>query len=60
MDPQGQLVCGGAETQARQALNNLEHVLVAGGASFESVIKTNILLACMDDFQVVNQVYAEC
>jgi 2-iminobutanoate/2-iminopropanoate deaminase len=60
MDPEAQLVCGGAEAQARQALDNLRHVLEAGGASLESVVKTTILLANMDDFQVVNQVYAKC
>ncbi|XP_026730865.1 uncharacterized protein LOC113495990 [Trichoplusia ni] len=59
MDPQGQLVCGGAEAQTRQALENLKRVLDAGGASLESVVKTSILLARMGDFQVVNQVYAE-
>ncbi|KAJ8713487.1 hypothetical protein PYW07_013857 [Mythimna separata] len=59
MDPQAQLVCGGAEAQARQALDNLCHVLQAGGASLESVVKTTILLARMEDFQAVNQVYTE-
>ncbi|KAL4720143.1 hypothetical protein ACJJTC_019233 [Scirpophaga incertulas] len=53
------LVPGGAEAQTRQALDNLSHVLKAGGASLESVVKTTILLANMDDFQAVNQVYAE-
>ncbi|XP_047993183.1 uncharacterized protein LOC125231694 isoform X2 [Leguminivora glycinivorella] len=60
MDPQGQLVCGGAEAQARQVLTNMKHVLEAGGASIESVIKTTILLQDMADFQAVNQVYSEC
>lgn len=60
MDPEAQLVCGGAEAQTRQALDNLRHVLEAGGASLDSVVKTTILLASMDDFQAVNQVYAEC
>lgn len=60
MDPEAQLVCGGAEAQTKQALENLRHVLEAGGASLESVVKTTILLANMNDFQVVNQVYAEC
>ncbi|XP_059053951.1 2-iminobutanoate/2-iminopropanoate deaminase [Achroia grisella] len=59
LDADAQLVCGGAEAQARQVLDNLKHVLEAGGASLESVVKTTILLANMDDFQAVNQVYAE-
>lgn len=60
LNPEAQLVCGGAEEETREALNNLKHVLEAGGASLESVVKTTILLANMDDFQIVNQVYAEC
>ncbi|XP_035445321.1 rutC family protein UK114 isoform X2 [Spodoptera frugiperda] len=59
MDQKAQIICGGAEAQARQALENLKHVLEAGGASLLSVVKTTILLARMDDFQAVNQVYAE-
>ncbi|XP_034831160.1 2-iminobutanoate/2-iminopropanoate deaminase-like [Maniola hyperantus] len=59
LDPQAQLVCGGVEAQTRQALDNLKHVLVAGGSSLEAVVKTTILLVNMDDFQVVNQVYAQ-
>lgn len=55
-----QLVSGGAEAQARQALENLRHVLEAGGASLESVVKTNIYLGRMEDFQAINQVYGEC
>ncbi|RVE41971.1 hypothetical protein evm_013380 [Chilo suppressalis] len=59
LDRDAQLVCGGAEAQTRQVLDNLRHVLEAGGASLESVVKVTILLNSMDDFQVVNKVYAE-
>lgn len=59
MDSGAQLVCGGAEGQTRQALDNLKNVLEAGGASLESVVKTTVLLANIEDFQVVNQVYTE-
>lgn len=60
LDNEAQVVCGGVEAQTRQALDNLEHVLEAGGASLESVVKTTILLVDMNDFRCVNQVYAEC
>uniref|UniRef100_A0A2H1X0W4 SFRICE_010766 n=1 Tax=Spodoptera frugiperda TaxID=7108 RepID=A0A2H1X0W4_SPOFR len=59
LDMAAQLVSGGAEAQARQALENLRHVLEAGGASLESVVKTNIYLGRMEDFQAINQVYGE-
>lgn len=60
LDREAQLVCGGVEAEARQALENLKHVLAAGGASLDSVVKTTILLNDMNDFRSVNQVYAEC
>jgi 2-iminobutanoate/2-iminopropanoate deaminase len=45
--------------QAVQVLKNLEAVLVEAGSSLESVIKTTIFLADMDDFGIVNEVYSE-
>lgn len=60
LDREARVVCGGVEAQARQALENLKHVLTAGGASLDSVVKTTILLSDMNDFRCVNQVYAEC
>ncbi|CAH0584293.1 unnamed protein product [Chrysodeixis includens] len=59
MDAQAQFVPGGADAQARQALTNMKHVLEAGGASMESVLKTTILLARMEDFTTVNEIYLE-
>lgn len=60
LDRDAQLVPGGVEAQTRQALSNLQHVLKAGGATFESVIKTTILLGDIQDFKSVNQIYGEC
>ena len=45
--------------QAVRVMKNLEAVLEAAGSSFDSVIKTTIFLADMNDFAVVNEVYAE-
>lgn len=60
MDRDAQLVCGGVEGQTRQALENLKCIVEAGGGSLESVIKTTILLADMNDFQTFNKIYGEC
>ncbi|XP_013199177.1 rutC family protein C23G10.2 [Amyelois transitella] len=49
----------GAGAQTRQALDNLRHILEAGGASLESCVKTTILLANLDDFAEVNKIYGE-
>ncbi|KAI5645400.1 endoribonuclease l-PSP domain-containing protein [Phthorimaea operculella] len=59
MDKEGQLVWGGTENETRKALDNMKHVLEAGGASLLSVVKVTILLADMKDFKIVNQVYSE-
>ena len=45
------------ETQAEQSCKNVGAVLAAGGASFETVIKTTCFLANMADFQAFNAVY---
>ena len=43
--------------QAEQSCKNVGAVLAAGGASFETVIKTTCFLADMADFQAFNAVY---
>jgi len=45
--------------QAVRVMKNLEAVLEASGSSLNKVIKTTIFLADMNDFAVVNEVYAE-
>ncbi len=59
LTPEGQLIEGGVAEQTRQVLNNLSAVLEAAGGTLNDVIKTTIFLADMDDFAVVNEVYAE-
>ena len=60
LDPAtGSLVEGGVKEQTAQVLKNLEAVLKAGGADFDTVVKTTIYLADMDDFSEVNVIYAD-
>ena len=47
------------EMQAEQVLNNLSAVLRAGGADLDAIVKATIYLTRMDDFPLVNQVYAK-
>ena len=54
----GSMETGDVEHQAHQVMKNLFYVLEAGGAHFNDVIKTTIYLDSMDDFEVVNNVYA--
>jgi 2-iminobutanoate/2-iminopropanoate deaminase len=59
LDPAtGQLVDGNIRAQTTRVLQNLAELLRAGGADFEHVVRTTIFLADMDDFAVVNEVYA--
>ena len=45
--------------QADRALDNMAAILAEAGLGFEDVIKTTVLLDSMDDFKVVNEVYAK-
>ena len=54
----GELVEGGIEAQTEQVLRNLEAVLLAAGSSLAQVVKTTVFLKDMNDFTVMNAVYA--
>jgi 2-iminobutanoate/2-iminopropanoate deaminase len=60
LDPAtGEMVPGGIEEQTRQALINLEQVLLAGGASLATVVKTTVFMQDLSEFGKMNAVYAE-
>jgi 2-iminobutanoate/2-iminopropanoate deaminase len=50
---------GDVTAQTRQVLDNLGAVLQAAGVGFDAVVKTTVYLKSMDDYPVVNEVYAE-
>lgn len=54
----GNMVEGGVEAEAKQALNNLKNILEAAGSSMEKVVKTTVFLVDMNDFAKMNAVYA--
>ncbi|XP_062265493.1 2-iminobutanoate/2-iminopropanoate deaminase isoform X2 [Platichthys flesus] len=53
----GQLVDGGVQAQAKQALINMGEILKAAGCGYTNVVKTTVLLADINDFNSVNEVY---
>lgn len=58
MDPKtGNLVGPTATEQARQALTNLQHVLVAAGSDLNHVVSVDVYLTDIGEFQAVNAVY---
>ncbi len=55
----GEMAGSGTEDQMRQVMKNLGEVLKAAGSEWEKVVKCTIYLADMDDFALVNEIYAE-
>ncbi len=54
----GELVSGGAGSQADRAMRNIKAILDAGNSSLDRVLKVTIYLADIKDFAEVNEVYA--
>ena len=59
LDPATGKMQEGIEAQTYQALKNLGAVLEAAGLGYKDVVRTMVFLDNMDDFAVVNQIYAE-
>jgi len=60
VDPStGRLVLGDAGVQTRQCFANLFSVLAAAGLGADDVIKVNVYLTHMHDFEAMNVAYAE-
>lgn len=57
--PEGELVERDIKKQTRQVLTNLQNVLEEANSSLNNVVKATIYLENMDDFGVVNVIYAE-
>ena len=57
-DKEGNLVgAGDIARQAEQTLKNLQNVLEAAGSSLEKVLKVNVYLKDVNDYQEMNKVY---
>ena len=59
LDPASGALAEGIEAQTRRALQNLVAILAAAGLGTKHVLKATIYVANMDDFALVNQLYAE-
>jgi len=59
IDPEtGELVSDDISQQTEQVLRNLSEVLEAAGTNLRNVVKTTVFLADMNDFVLMNEVYA--
>src|SRR5436190_19091371 len=54
-----EFVPGGAAEQTEQVLKNLTAVFAAAGVGLDQVVKTTVLLADMNDFTAMNEVYGK-
>ena len=52
-----ELVPGGIKEETRRALENCKAVLEAAGFSLKDVAQVQVLLASIDDYQAMNEVY---
>ena len=58
LDPETGKMPDSIEEQAKQSLANVTAIVEAAGLSASDVVKTTILLADINDFGTVNEVYA--
>jgi reactive intermediate/imine deaminase len=60
IDPEsGEIVSNDVSEQTAQTLENVDAVLRAGGVSLDDVVKATVFVTDMDDYDDVNDVYAE-
>jgi 2-iminobutanoate/2-iminopropanoate deaminase len=60
IDPStGKFVDGGIKEQTGQVLTNIGAILNAAGCTYDNVVKCTCLMANMDDFKAMNEVYAQ-
>jgi 2-iminobutanoate/2-iminopropanoate deaminase len=55
----GNIIDGGVESETRQSLTNIKNILEEGGSSLNWVVKTTVFLRDMNDFSLMNSIYAE-
>jgi len=60
VDPvSGQFAEGGIVAQTKQSLENVRAILAEAGCTLEDVVKTTVFIQDMNDFAVMNKMYAE-
>lgn len=59
LDPHSGKMQDGIKNQTVQAFKNIQGLLESEGLSLDNVVKVLVLLADIDDFSTVNDIYAE-
>ena len=55
----GKVVEGGVAEQTKQIFSNIKNVLAEAGGILDDIVKVTVFLKNMDDFSLVNSIYAE-
>ncbi|MDF0719404.1 MULTISPECIES: RidA family protein [Chryseobacterium group] len=58
VDPATGNLVEGIEKETHQVMKNLKAILEEAGMTFKNVVKASIFLKSMDDFAVMNDIYA--
>lgn len=58
VDPATGKLVEGIDKETHQVMKNLEAILRKAGMDFSNAVKTTIFLKNMDDFAIVNEIYA--
>ncbi|AZB20997.1 RidA family protein [Kaistella haifensis] len=58
VNPETGKLVEGIEKETHQVMKNLEAILTEAGMTFKNVVKATIFLKNMDDFAVMNDIYA--
>jgi len=54
-----EIIKGGIKAQTRRVIQNLKMIILSAGGKIENTIKTTVYLKNLDDFQEMNDVYAQ-
>ncbi|NJD57821.1 MAG: reactive intermediate/imine deaminase [Anaerolineales bacterium] len=55
----GNIIEGGIEHETRQAIKNIQNILIEAGSCLENVVKTTVFLRDMAEFAQMNAIYGE-
>lgn len=58
IDPQTGILEEGIEAQTERALDNVEHILRAAGSDSDWVVRMNLYITDMSEFDLVNRIYS--
>lgn len=58
VDPETGKLVEGIDKETHQVMKNLKAILIAADMNFDNAVKASIFLKNMDDFAVVNEIYA--